>query len=306
MPSELDWWLERAGSLEWTWASTFADIAPHSYVVLGRTPGLTREEVQRAARVIETYGEPGKYWQTLRIYLHDPERNLIWWVMVPDVTKVEGINQGPADINYGPQDVPSTKTGRHTLYDDLSPDYDRRYQSPQDRMEEVQVWRHVVISAPAGQVGRVLDIGAGTGLALDIRLVRYGRVLDYRAVDPSQGMLNQLLLKHPWVRDFWPMTAEEYLARVDPLAEPFDTVLSLFGAASYLAPDTIKALPLTARGLVVLMHYEAGYRPSYYTDETWPDGADESREAAAALVADYRGEVSKIGHFQVVTVWPWL
>jgi hypothetical protein len=38
--TDLEWWLDLAPRVEWTWARTYADSAPHSYVVLGRTAGL--------------------------------------------------------------------------------------------------------------------------------------------------------------------------------------------------------------------------------------------------------------------------
>ena len=36
--SDLDWWLEFAATREWTFAKTYAETAPHHYVVEGRTP----------------------------------------------------------------------------------------------------------------------------------------------------------------------------------------------------------------------------------------------------------------------------
>ena len=41
--ADLEWWLDLAARVEWTWAKTYADSAPHSYVVLGRTAGMTAE-----------------------------------------------------------------------------------------------------------------------------------------------------------------------------------------------------------------------------------------------------------------------
>src|SRR5262245_39999713 len=37
---DLRWWLETAPKLTWTCARTYADFAPHWYVVGGRTPSL--------------------------------------------------------------------------------------------------------------------------------------------------------------------------------------------------------------------------------------------------------------------------
>jgi hypothetical protein len=38
--TDLEWWLDLAPGVEWTWARAHAYSAPHSYVVLGRTAGL--------------------------------------------------------------------------------------------------------------------------------------------------------------------------------------------------------------------------------------------------------------------------
>jgi hypothetical protein len=41
-PLGLDWWLARASELEWTFAKTYSDTAPHSYVVEGPRGGCRR------------------------------------------------------------------------------------------------------------------------------------------------------------------------------------------------------------------------------------------------------------------------
>ena len=50
--ADLDWWLEFAAAREWTFAKTYAQTAPHHYVVQDRTPGVTHDDMVRAARVI--------------------------------------------------------------------------------------------------------------------------------------------------------------------------------------------------------------------------------------------------------------
>ena len=45
---DLDWWLAFAATREWTFAKTYAETAPHHYVVAGRTPGVTHEDMVRA------------------------------------------------------------------------------------------------------------------------------------------------------------------------------------------------------------------------------------------------------------------
>ena len=38
--TDLDWWVGLESGLLWTFARTYAQTAPHSYVVLGRTAGM--------------------------------------------------------------------------------------------------------------------------------------------------------------------------------------------------------------------------------------------------------------------------
>lgn len=73
-PHDLEWWLTLAPTLEWTWAKTYADSAPHWYVVEGKTPGMTREDFIRAGRVIRTYGEPGRFYSMTNLYLFSGDR----------------------------------------------------------------------------------------------------------------------------------------------------------------------------------------------------------------------------------------
>jgi hypothetical protein len=78
---DLHWWLQLAGELDWTWAKTYADSAPHRYVVLGRNPGLNRSDFVRARAVIRTLGQPGKFYRSTNIYLEVWEWK--WWMMDP-------------------------------------------------------------------------------------------------------------------------------------------------------------------------------------------------------------------------------
>lgn len=84
MPEDLRWWLALAPRLKGTEAVTYRQSAPHEDVVLGRTPGLTREDFRRAARVIHTFAEPGRYWSSTNIYLtHSRGR---WWTRDAEAT----------------------------------------------------------------------------------------------------------------------------------------------------------------------------------------------------------------------------
>lgn len=103
---DLAWWFDLAPRLEWTWAKTYADRAPHWYVVLGRTPGLTRADYHRVGRLVRAHGEPAKYWSTTQLYLFTPDRRHKFWCMwsrPPVDDDATLINLATTDREYGPQ-----------------------------------------------------------------------------------------------------------------------------------------------------------------------------------------------------------
>lgn len=103
---DLTWWLDLAPTLKWTWAKTYTNSAPHWYVVLGRTPGLTHDDFARAGRVIRTFGEPGKFWSYTNLYLLTADRRLKFWCMwssPPGDGDATLINLATTDRTYGPQ-----------------------------------------------------------------------------------------------------------------------------------------------------------------------------------------------------------
>lgn len=96
-----------APTLEWIWAKTYAESAPHWYVVLGRTQGLTRTDYERAGRVIRTFGEPGKFYSSTNLYLYTEDRSMKFWAMWGDPPQAEDadlINMATTERVYGPQD----------------------------------------------------------------------------------------------------------------------------------------------------------------------------------------------------------
>lgn len=106
MSTDLDWWLDLAPTLKWTFARTYAETAPHWYVVQDRTPGLTHQDFVRAGRVIRTYGEPGKFWAYTNLYLLTRDRRLKFWCMwstPPREADSILINLATTDRTYGPQ-----------------------------------------------------------------------------------------------------------------------------------------------------------------------------------------------------------
>lgn len=296
---DLAWWLRIFESLDWTFASTMQDT-PHSYMVRGRT--MPEDDFMRAVRVIRTFGEPGKFWNSTNIYLVDRESGNRWWTMGDTLDGTIIINRAPADQVYGPQNAPHTASAEWSVYDELATDYDARYTSPEEREEELVIMR--LIRSVLGPVApRTLDVGCGTGLLLDHKITHHSL---YTGVDPSQAMLNELVRKHRQVTDIHPVTWEQFSgapANVEMVAHrrkqlgPYDLVVSLFGSPSYIAPSHISTMVELAHRLVVLMHYKEGYLPDYH--RTRPDTVDASREAAAAIPG---ARVFELNNFQVTVV----
>jgi len=297
---DLAWWLDLAPTLSWRWATTYADSAPHSYVV--RDKDLDSTLFDRAARVIRTYGRPGKFFRSTQLYLYDPPDSIPgsgrpirkWWTMSGPVSIQGVINTTDDDRVYGKQDAPDTRyrpprppttvieDDTREVYDALATAYDARYDPahcPQCTTENEAIARlirrHFGAYAPS-----TLDVGCGTGLTLDLHVTAPGI---YTGVDPSQGMLNQLVQKHPRATRLLPMRMETALS--DQLFAPrsFELVVSLFGSPSYLEPWAISPIAELSSDLTVLMHYRRGYWPSYWPHK--PAHIDESREAAVELVA---------------------
>jgi hypothetical protein len=106
-PEDLRWWLDVAPTLKWTWAKTYADSAPHWYVVDGRTEGMTHEDYVRAGRVIRTFGEPGRFYSMTNLYLFTEDRRLKFWCMWSSPPRDDWdptlINLATTDKVYGPQ-----------------------------------------------------------------------------------------------------------------------------------------------------------------------------------------------------------
>lgn len=132
-------------------------------------------------------------------------------------------------------------------YDALAADYDTLYTDPVSRYENAVV-RSVLHRLSLAEA-RVLDLGCGTGLFLDLGLCPR----DYLGLDVSAGMIAIARQKHPsaafCVGD---MTAA--------LPERYDAVVSLFGAASHLLHRPLADLlrPLRPGGHFCLMVFAAG------------------------------------------------
>jgi hypothetical protein len=202
---DLDWWLDFAATREWTFARTYAETAPHDYIVAGRTPQMALDDAVRAARVIHTFGSPGKYYSQTKIYLVSPDGRYRWWTEDRHFTDATLVNRAMTDRLYGIQNAYSTASGCVTAFDELATFWDAAHPARAGESREIgELLRAFVGKYPP----HVLDIGGGTGRVLDLGLVKPDR---YAALDSSQAMLNVLLRKHPRVAAVYPMDVRDAL-----------------------------------------------------------------------------------------------
>ena len=242
---DLNWWLTVAGRLEWIFARTYAETAPHRYVVHPRTVGMSKDDYVRAAHVIHTFGQPAKFYNMTNIYLTSPDGRLQWWTMDRNLDETGLINQASTERLYGVQNAPSTNSGIRTPYDEVATRYDQ-----QNPITDDEVWALAQLIAPvkSGHPLSVLDVGCGTGRILDLGLTTPDR---YAGVDSSQPMLNVLVRKYPNVAAIYPMRIETVLA--DGLFTPGQfEIVSAYGSADDLGAETISALAtISSRALVL-------------------------------------------------------
>ena len=291
--ADLDWWLAMEPALDWIFAVTYAEGAPHEYVAAGHTGDLTGEDFVRAARVICTFGEPMKFYKDTRIYLTTP-RGWKHWTMDSDVTRTGLINRGRAEHTYGVQNAPRTRAPASTPYDEIASFWDSTHAALEPEREAIA---NIVMQMTDGRKVRTLDIGCGTGLALDCELTNSVR---YVGIDPSQAMLNVLVRKYPHLAGVHPMTFSDAITKQVLGATRFDLVLALGGAASYLTSEDFAQIPVHARGGIVLSAFAHGRSP-VTQDLTEADLAAASTRLRV-FAATNGGKLEHVGRFDIAIV----
>jgi len=148
-------------------------------------------------------------------------------------------------------------------YDNIAAEYAGMFQDEDSKKEEEELFKLLDIK------GKVLEIGCGgTGM-----LLNYITPEDYLGIDPSRGMLEQFILKRPnYTRKLLCCKAEDFYR------DGFDTIVALFGTASYINPAAIERFKemLNPEGKMYLMfylptytpitHIETGIHPKIYED----------------------------------------
>ena len=246
---QIDWFRDYIGECFW---KPSKQKATHSYTVREWRPRADGDFV-KAVETIRTYGHPENFFSKIYIYLHVDGYK--YWTMGDLIDNTIIINRAPSNNFYGQQNAPVVnRTYDETIYDRLAPQYDKRYSDPLYLLENTELFEklHPYLK------GHILDIGCGTGLFLDYITWPRGY---YIGVDPSQGMMNEFLRKHPY-QTFIQMPFQEYADNYKQLF-PYDVAISLFGAASYIQ-DTYYEELIKSGIKYFFMFYKENYLPDYY------------------------------------------
>lgn len=291
---DLEWFLERAEKLSWRFASSMPTV-PHSYVVRDRS--WKADEHVRGFGVIRTWGVPGKFYDRTNLYLHDPVTNKRWWPMTTHHWQSKIINMAEDGRMYGSQNALSTQNEWFAPYDHVAAYFDDLYLET-TQQERILMWKSVE-AVLQGRKAKTLDLAAGNGGTIDARLAG---APDTTAVDISQGMLNDLVMKHPRIHQVVPTSVEEFLSW--ETTQNFGIAIASFGSASYLSPEAISMLPGVTKGGVVLSFYRRGYVPAQYKlGHRAPllERPDDSEAIATALDLS-RGSSEEQGNYMVITI----
>lgn len=242
---DLDWWLEFAATRRWTFATTYAQSAPHHYIVQDHAPGVTHDDIVRAARVICTFGTPGKYYSVTKIYLTSPDRQHRWWTEDRHFTDATLVNRGTTQVLYGVQNAPATVSGIVSAYDEVATGWDADHPVGESEADHAS---RLLATARGKYPPQVLDLGCGTGRVLDLGLVSPDR---YAGVDSSQAMLNVLVRKHPRVAALYPADARDLVAAGTFTAGQFDWVV-LDGSVPFDAEQRYQVSQIARRAVLML------------------------------------------------------
>lgn len=191
----------------------------------------------KTVMLIRKYGYKEKYWGKEYIYYNI--NGYKYWTMgypLHNCPKTGTILINKAKVVY------------HSEYDKIANQYDGLFINDENIIENRQI---IEMINPGDNV---LDVGCGTGLFLD-----YYEPIEYTGIDISANMLSVLKMKHP-NRKVINVSFEDFYGN------GYDTVIALFGAASYIKPQYLNRVKylLNKGGKLFFMFYKPDYFPETY------------------------------------------
>ncbi len=272
LPPHLLYWI--AGLLEshpFRFAKTKPEN-PHHYTTRREWGDVGSAVYNEVLTVIRDYGETqwfgGKPWRQLKVNGY-----YYWSWYAVCVEEVQVMNRKP---------VESAGT-----YDLMAEDYDSAFSDPESLAEN----EHVVYELIGDTTGlNLLDIGCGTGLFLDHN--QHDPML-YTGIDPSGGMLNQLIAKHPdYAYRVRALPFEEYVGE----QESFDLALCLFGTPAYIRKEYLEFIPELVKpgGRWIVMFLRDGYVPVAY------ERTGVALDYMGGVFADLPGTVTEYHNYVIV------
>jgi len=162
----------------------------------------------------------------------------------------------------------------HVAYDEIADQYVKLFHDPESVAEDKELFKLLDIR------GKILDIGCGSGLFLD-----YFQPEHYTGIDPSENMLSFLREKHPGYQDKVIRCRFE-----DFYGEGYDTIISLYGSASYIQPEILTRVKdcLAPGGKAYLMFYKDGYQPVTYKKTGFDIGHYLHPEVSGQIFHNYK------------------
>lgn len=216
----------------WTFAKTMPGI-PHQYISRDKW----RDEVSFGYVVdyIRRHGRKERWRHYNHHYLY--LSGYKYWTMGSPIPETLVINRARPEIA--------------TPYDDYAEEYDNLFWKKPYIDENRALFRLI------RPQGRVLDIGCGTGLFVE--WASHIKPESYTGIDPSARMIRQFGWKHP---AYGPSLRASRFE--DCWLRGFDTIVALFGVASYIKDSSRVREMLAPGGRAFLMYYGEDYEPVTY------------------------------------------
>jgi SAM-dependent methyltransferase len=156
-------------------------------------------------------------------------------------------------INDGTGIINRTHSTYKSDYDKIAYDYYNLFNDPESIQEETDLFKLINVK------GSVLDIGCGYGMFLNHNTPNH-----YTGIDLSKYLLDILKQNHSgYSENVINCAFEDFYTD-----KKYDTILALFGTASYLKSDSIDKIKgmLNPNGKAYLMYYKKGYFPKTHKE----------------------------------------